>query len=120
MAITPTNALRLRRLQLPSFEDATQTAGAEHTILAVETEETTMTTIFNVKEMTCGNCAKHVTKTLHSLKPCAQVKVDLKTRKVEVSSRPRIQRRSPKLLLRWAIRRMRVMSFPRQCCGKMV
>ena len=72
MAIIPTNALRLRRLQLPSFEDATQMAGAEHTILTVETEETTKTTIFNVKEMTCGNCAKHVTKALHSLEPSAK------------------------------------------------
>jgi P-type Cu+ transporter len=87
-----TNALRLRRFQPPSIEDATLTAAPEHTPSSqatAETRETTMTTIFNVKEMTCGNCVKHVTKAVQSFEPGAEVKVDLATGKVEVSPSPK-------------------------------
>ena len=87
-----TNALRLRRFQPPSIEDATHTATPEHTPSSqatVETRETTMTTIFNVKEMTCGNCVKHVTKAVQTFEPGAEVKVDLATGKVEVSPSPK-------------------------------
>ncbi len=51
-------------------------------------EETAMTT-FNVKDMTCGMCVKHVTKAVQTVEPGAEVKVDLATGKVEVSPTPK-------------------------------
>jgi len=47
-----------------------------------------MTTTFDVKEMSCGNCVKHVTKAVQKLQPGADVKADLATGKVEVSPSP--------------------------------
>ncbi|WP_442754942.1 heavy metal translocating P-type ATPase [Methylocystis sp. JAN1] len=87
-----TNALRLRRFQPPAV---TETATHEP-IAAPETpatitqdnKEETMTT-FNVKDMTCGMCVKHVTKAVQAVEPNADVKVDLATGKVEVSPTPK-------------------------------
>ena len=46
-------------------------------------------TTFNVKDMTCGMCVKHVTKAVQTVEPGAEVKVDLATGKVEVSPTPK-------------------------------
>ena len=46
-------------------------------------------TTFNVKEMTCGMCVKHVTKAVQAVQPGADVKIDLATGKVEVSPSPK-------------------------------
>ncbi len=46
-------------------------------------------TTFNVHEMTCGMCVKHVTKAVQAVEPGADVKVDLATGKVEVSPTPK-------------------------------
>jgi copper chaperone len=44
----------------------------------------------HVENMTCGGCARSVTKAIQSVDPAAQVETDPKTRKVVVtSSRPR-------------------------------
>lgn len=47
-----------------------------------------MTTIFDVREMSCGKCVKHVTEAVQKAEPRAQVKIDLATGKVEVSPSP--------------------------------
>lgn len=45
---------------------------------------------FHVDNMTCGGCARSVTKTIQSIDPNARVEVDLSSRRVEVQSdRPR-------------------------------
>jgi Cu+-exporting ATPase len=54
-----------------------------------QTKETNMTTTFDVKEMTCGMCVKHVTKAVQAVEPGARVTVDLATGKVEVSPTPK-------------------------------
>jgi Cu+-exporting ATPase len=94
-----TNALRLRRFEPPVVEEAPlpQAAQAAHnahdapapveTIEQVNKEET-MTT-FDVKDMTCGMCVKHVTKAVQAVEPGAEVKVDLATGKVDVSPTPK-------------------------------
>ncbi|HMK91021.1 MAG TPA: heavy metal translocating P-type ATPase [Methylocystis sp.] len=66
------NALRLRRFEPPS----------------ITIEETRMTATFDVKEMTCGNCVKHVTKAVQAAQPGAEVNADLATGKVTVSPTP--------------------------------
>ncbi len=81
------NALRLRRFEPPRV-------GPDHThIQRIETpdktEEEPMSTTFDVKEMSCGNCVKHVTKAVQAAQPGAEVKVDLATGKVEVSPSPK-------------------------------
>jgi Cu+-exporting ATPase len=101
-----TNALRLRRFQPPASEShvvaetepvggasAKETETEERVAPQSETthsipKEQTMTTTFDVKEMTCGNCVKHVTKAVQAAEPGADVKVDLATGKVEVSPSP--------------------------------
>ena len=45
---------------------------------------------FHVENMTCGGCAKNVTKAVQSVDPAAQIETNPATRKVVVtSSRPR-------------------------------
>jgi copper chaperone len=45
---------------------------------------------FHVENMTCGGCARSVTKAVQSVDPAAQIETDPATRKVVVtSSRPR-------------------------------
>jgi P-type Cu+ transporter len=92
-----TNALRLRRFQPPVIEEAPLPPAAHETPepaaapLAQDnrnSKEGTMTT-FNVKDMTCGMCVKHVTKAVQAVEPGAEVKVDLATGKVEVSPTPK-------------------------------
>jgi len=91
-----TNALRLRRFQPPIIAEAPLPAAAPEPIAAPEApapiaqdnKEETMTT-FNVKDMTCGMCVKHVTKAVQAVEPNADVKVDLATGKVEVSPTPK-------------------------------
>ncbi|MEK4033290.1 heavy metal translocating P-type ATPase [Methylocystis sp. IM3] len=91
-----TNALRLRRFQPPVIAEAALPPAAHETTApaaaaAPSTEnpkEDTMTT-FNVKDMTCGMCVKHVTKAVQSVEPGAEVKVDLATGKVDVSPTPK-------------------------------
>ena len=39
-----------------------------------------------IDNMTCGGCAKSVTKAIHSVDPAAKVDIDLATRKVTVAS----------------------------------
>jgi Cu+-exporting ATPase len=81
-----TNALRLRRFQPPVISEAPDEAPAP--IIEDNKEEPAMTT-FNVKDMTCGMCVKHVTKAVQTVEPGAEVKVDLATGKVEVSPTPK-------------------------------
>jgi Cu+-exporting ATPase len=104
------NALRLRRFQPPTIEIAkaaaldrsgdaladersggpTEKIVPQQPLSAVaKSKEPEMTTTFDVKEMTCGNCVKHVTKAVQAAEPGAEVKVDLATGKVEVSPSPK-------------------------------
>jgi P-type Cu+ transporter len=92
-----TNALRLRRFQPPVIEEAPLPPAVQETPEPAATplaqdnhnnKEKTMTT-FNVKDMTCGMCVKHVTKAVQAVEPGAEVKVDLATGKVEVSPTPK-------------------------------
>lgn len=41
---------------------------------------------FHVENMTCGGCARSVTKAIQSVDPAADVKADPASRKVEVTS----------------------------------
>jgi len=66
------NALRLRRFEPP----------------AIPKEEIKMSTTFDVKEMSCGNCVKHVTKAVQTAQPGAEVTADLASGKVTVSPTP--------------------------------
>ncbi|OAI30155.1 ATPase [Methylosinus sp. R-45379] len=105
-----TNALRLRRFQPPvgasatSFEtpmsveesepEGSQSIAASErepsgSLLQVSEEENDMTTTFDVQEMSCGKCVKHVTEAVQKAEPQAQVKIDLATGKVEVSPSPK-------------------------------
>ena len=43
-----------------------------------------MSTVFDVKEMSCQNCVKHVTKAVQALLPGAEVTADLASGKVTV------------------------------------
>jgi len=86
-----TNALRLRRFEPPlvaAAEIADQTAPIEIEAADNEIEEEAMTT-FNVKDMTCNMCVKHVTKAVQAVEPNADVKVDLASGKVDVTPAPR-------------------------------
>jgi Cu+-exporting ATPase len=88
-----TNALRLRRFNPPTPAPATQETFAPPESVSPESAtpdegELSMTT-FNVKDMTCGGCVRHVTKAVQSVEPGAEVKVDLATGKVEVSPTPK-------------------------------
>jgi Cu+-exporting ATPase len=96
-----TNALRLRRFQPPVIEEAPLPPATHDTPEPAPTPapaplaqdnrqstEETMTT-FNVKDMTCGMCVKHVTKAVQDIEPGAEVKVDLAAGKVEVSPTPK-------------------------------
>jgi Cu+-exporting ATPase len=87
-----TNALRLRRFKPPLVEERAAKAILEPETSEtpiVETEETKMTTTFDVKEMSCNMCVKHVTKAVQAVEPGAEVKVDLATGKVEVTPSPK-------------------------------
>lgn len=42
--------------------------------------------LFYIEMMTCGGCARSVTKAIQSVDPAARVEADPKTRKVEVTS----------------------------------
>lgn len=47
---------------------------------------------FHIENMTCGGCARSVTKAIQSVDPAAEVKADPSTHKVDVkSSAPRDQ-----------------------------
>jgi copper chaperone len=47
---------------------------------------------FHVENMTCGGCARSVTKAIQSVDPAAQIETDPATRKVVVTSgRPRAE-----------------------------
>jgi len=84
-----TNALRLRRFAPPKTPTATQNApAATPHMIEPEPKEPVMGTTFDVKEMTCGKCAAHVTKAVQAVQPDAEVKVDLATGKVDVSPAP--------------------------------
>ena len=85
-----TNALRLRRFAPPAGAAATahaETAARIDELSETDRQEETMTT-FNVKDMTCGMCVKHVTKAVQTVLPGAEVSVDLATGKVEVTPTP--------------------------------
>ncbi len=87
-----TNALRLRRFRTPFTEKADMIEASAPAIVekTLETgKEAEMPTTFEVKEMTCHNCAKHVTKAVKTLEPAAEVKVDLATGKVDVTPSPK-------------------------------
>ena len=47
-----------------------------------------MSAIFNVEKMTCGGCARHVTKTIEKAAPGSKVEIDLPTGKVTVEPAP--------------------------------
>jgi copper chaperone len=42
---------------------------------------------FHIEAMTCGGCARSVTKAVQSVDPAAQIETDPATRKVVVTSR---------------------------------
>lgn len=46
-------------------------------------------TTFNVQDMTCNMCVKHVTKAVQAVEPGADVKVDLASGRVDVSPTPK-------------------------------
>ncbi len=48
-----------------------------------------MSTVFDVKEMSCGGCVKHVTKAVQAAQPGAEVNADLTTGKVTVTPAPK-------------------------------
>ncbi len=79
-----TNALRLRRFEPPNV-----LAAAARPIPMPPPEESKMSTVFDVKEMTCGNCVKHVTKAVQALLPGAEVNADLASGKVTVTPAPK-------------------------------
>ena len=86
-----TNALRLRRFEPPvvsAADAAEQASPIEPEAAENEIKEEAMTT-FNVKDMTCNMCVKHVTKAVQSVEPNADVKVDLSTGKVDVTPAPK-------------------------------
>ncbi|WP_159731070.1 heavy metal translocating P-type ATPase [Methylosinus sp. Ce-a6] len=86
-----TNALRLRRFRPPGESSATAKAQESAPVgspSSIEEEERPMTTTFDVQEMSCGKCVKHVTEAVQKAEPQAQVKIDLATGKVEVSPSP--------------------------------
>ncbi len=41
---------------------------------------------FRIDNMTCGGCAKSVTKAIHSVDPQAQIEIDLRQKRVSVLS----------------------------------
>jgi Cu+-exporting ATPase len=108
-----TNALRLRRFKPPVIaetpprhreersDEATQephhgsgllrSARNDEAAAAPvkqDNKEERMTT-FNVKDMTCNMCVKHVTKAVQAVEPGADVKVDLASGRVDVSPTPK-------------------------------
>ncbi len=42
--------------------------------------------LFQIENMTCGGCAKGVTKAIHSVDPLAKVDIDLTQKRVRVES----------------------------------
>jgi Cu+-exporting ATPase len=80
-----TNALRLRRFAPPAISGSEDAQRADLGSIA---GETSMATTFEVQEMSCGNCVKHVTKAVQSVMPDAEVKADLAAGKIEVSPSP--------------------------------
>ncbi len=87
-----TNALRLRRFKPPGIVSgeaaAVEAPKVETQQIKQETKEEAMTT-FNVKDMTCGMCVKHVTKAVQAVEPGAEVKVDLASGRVDVTPAPK-------------------------------
>jgi Cu+-exporting ATPase len=86
-----TNALRLRRFKAPAIANAdsgAEAAPVETEAADKEFKEEAMTT-FNVQDMTCNMCVKHVTKAVQAVEPNADVKVDLATGKVDVTPAPK-------------------------------
>ena len=79
-----TNALRLRRFEPPNLS-----AAAPPSAPMPPPEESKMSTVFDVKEMTCGNCVKHVTKAVQTAQPGAEVNADLPSGKVTVTPAPK-------------------------------
>jgi Cu+-exporting ATPase len=96
-----TNALRLRRFRPPVAAARSEPEGSRSDarpldrepsgshLEALQEEEASMTTTFEVQEMSCGKCVKHVTQAVQSVEPEAQVAVDLATGKVQVSPSPK-------------------------------
>ncbi|MBY6243500.1 heavy metal translocating P-type ATPase [Methylosinus sp. Sm6] len=93
------NALRLRRFRPPVEAARSEPEGSRSEPRPMDrepsgspiddVEEARMTTIFEVQEMSCGKCVKHVTQAVQSVEPQAQVAVDLATGKVQVSPSPK-------------------------------
>jgi Cu+-exporting ATPase len=86
-----TNALRLRRFKAPviaSADSGEEAAPVETEAAEKDNKEEAMTT-FNVQDMTCNMCVKHVTKAVQAVEPNADVKVDLATGKVDVTPAPK-------------------------------
>ncbi|MBG0795538.1 heavy metal translocating P-type ATPase [Methylocystis sp. H62] len=86
-----TNALRLRRFKAPiiaSADSGAEAAPIETEAADKEFKEEVMTT-FNVQDMTCNMCVKHVTKAVQAVEPNADVRVDLATGKVDVTPAPK-------------------------------
>ncbi|ATQ67314.1 MULTISPECIES: heavy metal translocating P-type ATPase [Methylosinus] len=96
-----TNALRLRRFRPPVEAVGSEPEGSRSDarpldrepsgshLEALQEEEASMTTTFEVQEMSCGKCVKHVTQAVQSVEPEAQVAIDLATGKVQVSPSPK-------------------------------
>ncbi|MBM3625704.1 MAG: metal-transporting ATPase, partial [Alphaproteobacteria bacterium] len=88
-----TNALRLRRFEPPAVIASAEAAACQAPMIETEAadkeiKEEAMTT-FNVQDMTCNMCVKHVTKAVQAVEPNADVKVDLAAGKVDVTPAPR-------------------------------
>jgi cation transport ATPase len=83
-----TNALRLRRFEPPAIGFLEKDGARVAQALARDNKEEAMTT-FNVSDMTCGMCVKHVTKAVQAVEPGAEVKVDLASGRVDVTPAPK-------------------------------
>jgi heavy metal translocating P-type ATPase len=77
------NALRLRRFNPPEIKGPATTPAP-----MAQQEESKMSTVFDVKEMSCGGCVKHVAKAVQTAQPGAEVSADLATGKVTVTPSP--------------------------------
>jgi len=81
-----TNALRLGRFNPPAIESVSELT--QERAFSQDGSEKNMPTVFEVRNMTCGNCVKDVTEAVRAVLPGAEVKTDLANGKIEVSPSP--------------------------------
>lgn len=59
---------------------------ARRKVAAIDTQELTMTTRFDVPDMSCGHCVGAITQALKAADPAAKVQVDLASHRVQVDN----------------------------------